>query len=180
MFPKFYGGRGEGFKVRVGRVGPRWGNAGPLCAPLPMTWGKNSRRWARKPRSCSTILGCSRRYRGKNLNHQGTRRLHQASFLLRRKRCAGKSSRWKRYGNAMNIREQNFWLSTAQMPTTDPGRGPLPEAADVAVIGRGLHRAFGRPDAGEEGAPRVVVASKGRRLAGARVFRAMAAWCSPG
>jgi len=39
--------------------------------------------------------------------------------------------------NAMNIREQNFWLSTAQMPTTDRARA-LPEAADVAVIGAGF------------------------------------------
>lgn len=35
------------------------------------------------------------------------------------------------------IQEQNFWLTTAEMPKTDAAR-PLPETADVAVIGAGF------------------------------------------
>jgi len=37
----------------------------------------------------------------------------------------------------MTLREQNFWLTTAQIPQTDAAR-PLPEKADVAVIGAGF------------------------------------------
>jgi glycine/D-amino acid oxidase-like deaminating enzyme len=36
----------------------------------------------------------------------------------------------------MNIAEQNYWLTTAAMPATDPAK-PLPEAVDVAIIGAG-------------------------------------------
>jgi len=35
------------------------------------------------------------------------------------------------------IKEQNFWLTTVEMPTTDMTR-PLPETAEVAVIGAGF------------------------------------------
>jgi len=35
------------------------------------------------------------------------------------------------------MQELNYWLTTAQFPTTDPGR-PLPESVDVAVIGAGF------------------------------------------
>lgn len=37
----------------------------------------------------------------------------------------------------MTIREQNYWLTTTQMPGTDQTR-PLPERVDVAVIGAGF------------------------------------------
>ena len=35
------------------------------------------------------------------------------------------------------IKEQNFWLTTVEMPATDGSRA-LPETADVAVIGAGF------------------------------------------
>ena len=35
------------------------------------------------------------------------------------------------------MQEFNYWLTTTEMPRTDPAR-PLPEAADVAVIGAGF------------------------------------------
>lgn len=35
------------------------------------------------------------------------------------------------------MEEKNYWLTTAQFPATD-GAGPLPEVADVAVIGAGF------------------------------------------
>lgn len=35
------------------------------------------------------------------------------------------------------IKEQNYWLTTAKMPSSDPA-GPLPESAEVAVIGAGF------------------------------------------
>ena len=37
----------------------------------------------------------------------------------------------------MSLREQNYWLTTVEMPKTDPERA-LPELADVAVIGAGF------------------------------------------
>jgi len=37
----------------------------------------------------------------------------------------------------MSVREHNYWLTTVEMPKTEPGRA-LPEAADVAVIGAGF------------------------------------------
>ncbi|MBZ5705355.1 MAG: FAD-binding oxidoreductase [Acidobacteriia bacterium] len=37
----------------------------------------------------------------------------------------------------MSIREQNFWLTTVEMPKADAGQ-PLPENIDVAVIGAGF------------------------------------------
>ena len=37
----------------------------------------------------------------------------------------------------MPIREQNFWLTTATMPQTDPAL-PLPDGVNVAVIGAGF------------------------------------------
>ncbi len=37
----------------------------------------------------------------------------------------------------MALHEQNYWLSTVEFPTTDGSR-PLPEVADVAVIGAGF------------------------------------------
>ena len=37
----------------------------------------------------------------------------------------------------MNLREHNYWLTTAQMPSTDAAR-PLPNRVDVAVIGAGF------------------------------------------
>jgi glycine/D-amino acid oxidase-like deaminating enzyme len=37
----------------------------------------------------------------------------------------------------MALREQNYWLTTAQMPGTDASR-PLPQRVDVAVIGAGF------------------------------------------
>jgi glycine/D-amino acid oxidase-like deaminating enzyme len=37
----------------------------------------------------------------------------------------------------MTTHEQNYWLTTAEMPHTDPAR-PLPETVDVAVIGAGF------------------------------------------
>ena len=39
--------------------------------------------------------------------------------------------------NPRVIQEQNYWLTTVEMPRTDPARA-LPEAADVAVIGAGF------------------------------------------
>jgi glycine/D-amino acid oxidase-like deaminating enzyme len=35
------------------------------------------------------------------------------------------------------VQEQNYWLTTTEFPATDPSR-PLPEVADVAVIGAGF------------------------------------------
>ena len=37
----------------------------------------------------------------------------------------------------MILREQNYWLTTVEMPKTDPSP-PLPESADIAVIGAGF------------------------------------------
>ena len=37
----------------------------------------------------------------------------------------------------MTLREQNYWLTTVEMPKTESGRS-LPETADVAVIGAGF------------------------------------------
>jgi glycine/D-amino acid oxidase-like deaminating enzyme len=37
----------------------------------------------------------------------------------------------------MTLREQNFWLTTADIPQTDPAQ-PLPEKTDVAVMGAGF------------------------------------------
>ena len=37
----------------------------------------------------------------------------------------------------MSLREQNYWLTTTEMPKTDPAR-PLPEKTDVAIIGAGF------------------------------------------
>ena len=37
----------------------------------------------------------------------------------------------------MTLREQNYWLTTVEMPKTDPSL-PLPESVDVAVIGGGF------------------------------------------
>ena len=37
----------------------------------------------------------------------------------------------------MTLKEHNYWLTTAEMPTTDAGRS-LPEAVDVAIIGAGF------------------------------------------
>jgi len=37
----------------------------------------------------------------------------------------------------MNPREQNYWLTTAEMPTPDASR-PLPQRVHVAVIGAGF------------------------------------------
>src|SRR5690348_2594997 len=37
----------------------------------------------------------------------------------------------------MALQEHNYWLTTAEFPTTDPS-GPLPEVVDVAVIGAGF------------------------------------------
>src|SRR5438067_11476391 len=37
----------------------------------------------------------------------------------------------------MSIREHNFWLTTAKMPTVD-ANAPLPASVDVAVIGAGF------------------------------------------
>jgi glycine/D-amino acid oxidase-like deaminating enzyme len=37
----------------------------------------------------------------------------------------------------MNIQERNYWLTTVQMPQTNPAR-TLPDSADVAIIGAGF------------------------------------------
>src|SRR5512136_2188090 len=37
----------------------------------------------------------------------------------------------------MALQEQNYWLTTAEFPSVDPSI-PLPETADVAVIGAGF------------------------------------------
>src|SRR5437899_2859926 len=37
----------------------------------------------------------------------------------------------------MSAEETNFWLTTVEMPKTDPAQ-PLPQSADVAVIGAGF------------------------------------------
>jgi glycine/D-amino acid oxidase-like deaminating enzyme len=37
----------------------------------------------------------------------------------------------------MALQEHNYWLTTAEMPSTDPAR-PLPDRVDVAVIGAGF------------------------------------------
>src|SRR5712691_7930128 len=37
----------------------------------------------------------------------------------------------------MPIRQHNYWLTTAEMPTADAAAQPLPESVDVAVIGAG-------------------------------------------
>jgi len=37
----------------------------------------------------------------------------------------------------MAIREKNFWLSTVEMPKSDPAQA-LPESVDVAVLGAGF------------------------------------------
>src|SRR2546426_9420769 len=37
----------------------------------------------------------------------------------------------------MSVKEANFWLNTVEMPNTDPAQ-PLPQSADVAVIGAGF------------------------------------------
>src|SRR5437764_15445178 len=37
----------------------------------------------------------------------------------------------------VTITEQNYWLTTAEMPQTDRSQ-PLPESADVAVLGAGF------------------------------------------
>ena len=37
----------------------------------------------------------------------------------------------------MSLREQNYWMTTVTMPTTDAARA-LPETADVIVIGAGF------------------------------------------
>ena len=37
----------------------------------------------------------------------------------------------------MSLREHNYWLTTVDMPTTDPAC-TLPEAVDVAIIGAGF------------------------------------------
>jgi glycine/D-amino acid oxidase-like deaminating enzyme len=37
----------------------------------------------------------------------------------------------------MPLQEQNYWLTTTEFPATDPSR-PLPDVADVAVIGAGF------------------------------------------
>jgi glycine/D-amino acid oxidase-like deaminating enzyme len=37
----------------------------------------------------------------------------------------------------MILREQNYWLTTVEMPKTDPS-APLPESVDIAVIGAGF------------------------------------------
>jgi glycine/D-amino acid oxidase-like deaminating enzyme len=37
----------------------------------------------------------------------------------------------------MPLQEQNYWLTTAEFPATDPSR-PMPEIVDVAVIGAGF------------------------------------------
>jgi len=37
----------------------------------------------------------------------------------------------------MSVKETNFWLTTVEMPKTDPAQ-PLPQRADVAVIGAGF------------------------------------------
>ena len=37
----------------------------------------------------------------------------------------------------MPLREQNYWTTTAEMPKTNPAH-PLPESADIAVIGAGF------------------------------------------
>ena len=37
----------------------------------------------------------------------------------------------------MTIKEQNYWLTTAEMPQTDCSQ-PLPESVDVAVVGAGF------------------------------------------
>jgi len=41
------------------------------------------------------------------------------------------------YGTPMTLREQNYWLTTVEMPKTDAARA-VPETADVAVIGGGF------------------------------------------
>src|SRR5271154_2694502 len=37
----------------------------------------------------------------------------------------------------MPVQEQNFWLTTAEMPGTDPAH-PLPDGVNVAIIGAGF------------------------------------------
>src|SRR3989449_1151515 len=37
----------------------------------------------------------------------------------------------------MSVKEANFWLTTVEMPKTDPGQ-PLPQSSDVAVLGAGF------------------------------------------
>src|SRR5512138_3479308 len=44
---------------------------------------------------------------------------------------------WLALLHLMPPREQNYWLTTVNMPATDPTRA-LPESADVVVIGAGF------------------------------------------
>ena len=59
----------------------------------------------------------------------------------------------------MTLREQNYWLTTAQMPTTDASR-PLPSRVDVAVIGAGFTGLSAARTLAKRGAAVVVLESE--------------------
>ena len=57
------------------------------------------------------------------------------------------------------MQEQNYWLSTVEMPKTDPGR-TLPETAEVAVIGAGFTGLSAARTLAKKGARVVVLESE--------------------
>ena len=57
------------------------------------------------------------------------------------------------------MREQNYWLTTTEFPTTDPAR-TLPEAADVVVIGAGFTGLSAARTLAKRGAKVVVLESE--------------------
>jgi glycine/D-amino acid oxidase-like deaminating enzyme len=61
--------------------------------------------------------------------------------------------------NLMALREQNYWLSTAEFPATDGAR-PLPEIVDVVVIGAGFTGLSAARTLAKRGAKVVVLESE--------------------
>jgi glycine/D-amino acid oxidase-like deaminating enzyme len=59
----------------------------------------------------------------------------------------------------MTIREHNYWLTTMEMPKSDPAQ-PLPERVDVAVIGAGYTGLSAARTLGRRGAKVVVLEAK--------------------
>ena len=59
----------------------------------------------------------------------------------------------------MTLHQQNYWLTTAQMPTTDASR-PLPSRVDVAVIGAGFTGLSAARTLAKRGATVAVLESK--------------------
>ena len=76
----------------------------------------------------------------------------------------------------MPVHEQNFWLTTAEMPGIDPAL-PIPEGVNVAIIGAGFTGLSAARTLAKLGAKVAVLEAE---TIGWGASPAMAAWFLPG